>query len=194
MYKGVIVHTIISYWDDYHWLIKYACFDFKQRCFRQLPKKWCLSLDGFMDLIDSTGEQMTHAGNSTGLSCPEPWELVEICIHLGIFLGFLSLHLTHDVAAKSAAVTNYLSVYLCQYYVGCMLLCNLRKSKQHGTPDEDPGSSFCRFWQFCQECAGIVFIFREDDSNLHKINKNIFIQIAILLLYHSHNMAAGGYS
>lgn len=61
-----------------------------------------------MDLIDSTGEQMTHAGNSTGLSCPEPWELVEICIHLGIFLGFLSLHLTHDVAAKSAAVTNYL--------------------------------------------------------------------------------------
>lgn len=36
--------------------------------------------------------------------------------------------------------------------------------------------------------------FREVDSNLHKINKNIFIQIAILLLYHSHNMAAGGYS
>lgn len=56
-----------------------------------------------MDLFDSTGEQRTHAGNSTGLSLPEPWELVEICIHLGIFLGFLSLHITHDVAAKSAA-------------------------------------------------------------------------------------------
>ena len=59
----------VSYWDDYHWLIKYACFDFKDvfdNCLKVMPQPRRLHR-----FLWQHGEQMTHAGNSTGLSLPE---------------------------------------------------------------------------------------------------------------------------